>query len=271
MYEKTITAKVELITPEIAAEWLKKNDHNRKLTQSNVKKIEHALLNDEWQVSGQSIIIAWDGSVMDGQHRLEGVVNTGISMWNLVCRGVDPKVFSVIDTGKARNGADTLSISGVGDSTKIASLVKLYEGYKTKTLHNPPRLSNTEILKLYEANPNMYHLALEDGVLYRTANTLSDIQWALLILAMKDVVKGEEYIQELLKGETNEALASVHKAIGLARKQGGGRLATSRVWVAVFAGYKYFVRGTTVPTRLETKKAVNGKDKALDIPYPHDL
>ncbi len=263
---KNITAKVELITVEVATQLLENNGHNRKQTQNNIKVIEKALINNEWQVSGQTIIIALNGDLMDGQHRLQAVVNTGIPMYHLVCRGVEPSVFSVIDTGKARNGADTLSISGVAEHTKIANIVRQFEGYKQQALHNLPKLSNTEILTIYEANEDMYLLALEDGQLYRTANTLTDVQWAVLSLVMKTVIKGDEYLSKFLNGDFER----VNEAITLARKQGGGRIATARMWVAIFAGYKYFVRGISVPDRqLKTKAEVNGKDRALSIPYPH--
>jgi len=272
MYEN-ITAKVELITPEVAEELLKQNGHNRKQTKSNIKVIEKALVNEEWQVSGQTIIIASNGQLMDGQHRLQAVVNTGIPMYHLVCRGVASSVFTVIDTGKVRTGSDTLSIDGSGNSVKVASVIKMFNAYKLSSLKSLPKMSNTEILKEYTANQVMYDNALDDGKLYLTANMLNDVQWATLSLAMSTVIKGEEYLNKLVKGD----FPKVADAIRIARKQGASHANSTRTWVAVFAGYGYFIKGKTdeeMPQSIRTSYSENRRGVAKQVPlkiaYPHD-
>ncbi len=272
-----ITTKVELITPTIAKELLEHNDHNRKLTNRNIDVLVKAIKNDEWQVSGQTIIIDTNGDLADGQHRLEAIVVADVAVFANVCRGVEPKVFTVIDIGKARTGADILSINGVADNAKITTLIKSFNAYKLQHLRSSPKMSNTEVLREYEANEFMYHTALDDGKANLVANTLTDIQWATLILAMQTVIKGEDYVAKLLNGD----FPKIEEAIRVARKADKGRATQTRIWVALFAGYHFFIKGKdndSMPQKIRTiytnedanstNRDSKGSFKPLPIVYP---
>ena len=65
-----LSAQYELITPEIAAEYLVKNTRNyRKLSRSKVLVLTRELLAGEWLPSTQGIGFDTDGCMVDGQHR----------------------------------------------------------------------------------------------------------------------------------------------------------------------------------------------------------
>jgi len=101
------------VNERVAMSFLKNNPRNRPLSKSRSLKYAKQMTEGNWQQNGESIIIGWDGSILDGQHRLEGVVLAKTSIKLLFVFGVDPATFPTIDTGTGRSGADTLAIYGV--------------------------------------------------------------------------------------------------------------------------------------------------------------
>ncbi len=108
------TAQYELITPEIAAEYLVKNTRNyRKLSQSKVSVLTRELIAGEWLPSTQGIGFDTDDVMVDGQHRLWAIVQTKIPVMMLVCRGLVPVVKDKIDVGNKRTFGDLTGLPNV--------------------------------------------------------------------------------------------------------------------------------------------------------------
>ena len=108
------TAQYELITPEIAAEYLVKNTRNyRKLSQAKVSVLTRELLAGEWLPSTQGIGFDTNDVMVDGQHRLWAIVQTKISVMMLVCRGLVPVVKNKIDVGNKRTFGDLTGLPNV--------------------------------------------------------------------------------------------------------------------------------------------------------------
>ncbi len=72
-----------------------------------------------------SVLIDWNGFLIDGQNRLRGIVESGKTIKFWVVWGVDPAVMAVKDTGAARTVADSLRISGRGEGLTQAELLTL--------------------------------------------------------------------------------------------------------------------------------------------------
>ena len=62
------------ITPPMAALLLGNNGANRKLNKRHVDFLSDQIKSGKWQKIGQTIVIAKDGTLMDGQHRLTAIV-----------------------------------------------------------------------------------------------------------------------------------------------------------------------------------------------------
>lgn len=270
-----ITAKVELITPEVAKQLLENNHHNRKVSKGNTETIERALKSGEWKVSGQTIIVSITGILMDGQHRLKAVMNTGISMEHLVCRGVADDVFKVIDTGKNRSGADVLSIAKIDNHGKIANLIKFLDAYKNKHMTRATKFSNTQLLAMYETKPDFYQDLLTDGEqLARECNVklFNDYQLAVMGYSFKDYDMGDEYLLNVLQCEVlkpSEHTEVTHqvknKLIGL-HKEDSNRVTQEQKYYIIYEGYKHYLEGTMFTTvTTHTIKELRKVSKA--IPY----
>ena len=125
----TIYTKRELITPEIAAQYLQLNKHNRPLSLAKVKEWAKEMKEKKWRETHQGIAFDTDGNLIDGQHRLSAVVESGESVYMIVAYNCDPESFRVIDDGMNRSGAALFSIQykirfgdAPSDATHVASV-----------------------------------------------------------------------------------------------------------------------------------------------------
>lgn len=98
------------ITPELAASWLKYNTGNRKLPLGNMKYYSRLIQTGEFLLTHQAI--AFTGTkedpqrLLDGQTRLNAVVNTGISIYQWVFWNASEHTFPALDGGKQRSFVD---------------------------------------------------------------------------------------------------------------------------------------------------------------------
>lgn len=124
-----ITTELIDVTPEMAAEWLTKNTRNRSVVRRRFLALADDMLNGRWMVTGEAIKFASDGTLLDGQHRLNAVIAAGIPATMLIVRGVDHSAQDGMDTGRARSAGDVLSINGHKNGTTIAAASRLLLNY----------------------------------------------------------------------------------------------------------------------------------------------
>jgi len=119
----TIKTEVVTITPEIARELLTQNTRNRKVSKANYGKVLEAMSAGEWELNGEAIKIARDGSILDGQHRLLVSAENDLSFQTLVVYGLPAETQDTMDTGKSRGASDVLAINGYKSAANLASIV----------------------------------------------------------------------------------------------------------------------------------------------------
>lgn len=107
-----ITHEIVTITPTIAAEWLTANTHNRNLRDRSVNAYARDIENGDWELTGEAIKRAADGTLLDGQHRLAAVVKANKPIKALVVSGIPLVAQSKMDTGIPRRFADQLGFAG---------------------------------------------------------------------------------------------------------------------------------------------------------------
>lgn len=155
------TAKlgVELIGPNEAAALLKGNDNNRNLNKRTVSQYARYMSLGEWQMNGETVKITKHGKLLDGQHRLAAVIQSGTKQEFIVVRDLDDKNMETIDVGKKRTIADALTIKGyrTNSNNVLAAATKYvmdFEGgtYARKRQH---ALSPTSALKFLKKNPGL--------------------------------------------------------------------------------------------------------------------
>jgi len=147
-------AQIETITPTVAKAYLEKNSNNRNINKSHVAFLAKELLDGNYQMNGQSIVIGKSGRLLDGQHRLTAVIRAGVPISAVVVHGVDEESFVTMDTGKPRGGADALTIAGAKFTNHMASAIrKIIEKFSQKRTAfdgTTCKLSNTEYTRFYQ-------------------------------------------------------------------------------------------------------------------------
>lgn len=156
-----VTIEVVTVTPDLATEWLGANHGNRNQRPKAIGAYARDIENDAWLFTGESIKFDWNDRLIDGQHRLEAVVKTGLSIQTLVVRNLDPAVQGVIDTAAKRSAANALQFAGVSVQTKdIASIAKVainYEAGRLRTaLDQSLRdVTHTEVTEWHKRNQDV--------------------------------------------------------------------------------------------------------------------
>lgn len=118
-----------VITPAYAGTLLAKNTKNRTVIKTHLKRLEECLVRGEWVFNGEPVIVACNGRILDGQHRLLACHNTGIPIDTNIVFGVDESVFDTIDQGSSRTIGNVLDIDGEEHYNSIAAAAKSFWGF----------------------------------------------------------------------------------------------------------------------------------------------
>lgn len=97
------------VDPVMATEILHKNNHNRPISDLAGKRYAKMMRDGKWQFNGEPIIIGEDGSLIDGQHRLQAIIDSKATLEMVIVKGINKSAYKTIDIGKKRTGADALA------------------------------------------------------------------------------------------------------------------------------------------------------------------
>lgn len=134
--ETKVTTSVEIITPDIAKEMLSRNVSNRPIKKQAVDYYVQEIKEGKWMLNGESICFSPEGVLLDGQHRLTAVVESGMSIQSVVVRGIDKSSFATYDTGRNRDASDAFAISEIKNSRCTSSIVARYMSKKLRKQNN---------------------------------------------------------------------------------------------------------------------------------------
>lgn len=164
----TLRSSVIDITPKLAAQWLKTIKHQRSLNEFTVQKYIHQLESGEWALNGETIKFDSNGALIDGQHRLQAIVQSGKKGRSLVVRGVDPRTVTTIDTGRNRDFRDTLTYAGIPHASfALGSAIRwVYRLTTDPHLRSRDYGTNEELFQFYKTLTN-FDSSLKFGDLAR--------------------------------------------------------------------------------------------------------
>lgn len=117
------------ISPVVARGLMERNIRNRKQRTSDVDDWAAEMAQGRWRETHQGVAIARDGVILDGQHRLQAIIDSGVTVNLLVVVGLDPEVFTVIDTGRRRTSADALGMVGEANVNQLAAITRACYDY----------------------------------------------------------------------------------------------------------------------------------------------
>lgn len=100
-----------IIGKELASELLLLNTSNRPIHEFKLKQYKEDLSKGEWKFAADVIKISKLGVLLDGQHRLLAIQQTGIPMQVHIQSGLEPEVFIVLDTGDCKSSISNINTS----------------------------------------------------------------------------------------------------------------------------------------------------------------
>lgn len=183
--------QVEIITPAVAEQMLKANVHNRDVRKRHVSMLAAAMQRGEWVENGDSIKFSKDGTLLDGQHRLMAVVESGIPITAPVVRDLEGNAQLTMDTGAKRKFADALKLQGETNTNTLAGALAILWHYEAGSLRNKVTApSYAQLLQLLEKNPDIRE-SVKVGqrlgsILRFSPSTLTVAHWVLLQLDTED-------------------------------------------------------------------------------------
>lgn len=143
------------VTPELAAEWLKRNVRNRPCTVDTVAAYARDMRAGHWAATHQGLAFNDRDELIDGQHRLAAVLLAGVPVRMMVTFDLPAQVagqaattMDSIDRGKPRSLAHQLALQhGLKEASLIAAVATqvaaLCSGERTR------RLSVAQALAVY--------------------------------------------------------------------------------------------------------------------------
>lgn len=96
------------VTPDMANEWLKKNEGNRPLRLHRAAFLARAIESGHWKLTHQAVAFTKRGRLLDGQHRLRAVILANRAVKMAVAYDVPEDAFAVMDAGLPRSMAERL-------------------------------------------------------------------------------------------------------------------------------------------------------------------
>src|ERR1051325_30314 len=97
-------------TPDQARAWLEKPAKNRKISQRRVGLYAAAMKRGDWMLTNQGIAIDEFGMLIDGQHRLNAVIEADVPVELLVIRATPNRSQLVLDQGLKRSPHDQVGL-----------------------------------------------------------------------------------------------------------------------------------------------------------------
>jgi hypothetical protein len=152
-----------LIDPAFACELLKGNQCNRALTKSKILKYAEDMKNGLWTAdTAETIKLTHSMRVLDGQHRLHGIVLANVSVEMFIAYNVPESAMNNIDTGMSRSTKNIFELNGIPYAQQVSATIKKYLAYKMHPNlpdNDPVRkggATNKMVLDEYNKNPDMW-------------------------------------------------------------------------------------------------------------------
>jgi hypothetical protein len=147
--------KLTQVTPALAEKWLDQNTHNRNLREKAVMAYARDMEAGNWAENGEAIKFAADGTLLDGQHRLQAIALSGVTVPMLVVTGLDNRSQETMDDGRKRTLADALHLRGETNAVVLGALLRRalmwnMGQYRNTGAYTP---TNTECLTFLAEHP----------------------------------------------------------------------------------------------------------------------
>ena len=197
---------VMTITPDLAREWTGLNTRNRKVRYTKVAQYARDMRAGNWILNGETIKIAADGTILDGQHRLYACIQAETPFDSVVIRGLPLEAQDTIDTGMTRKFADQLALRGEVNTPLLGAIarwaLRWLRGAKMSgaTDQDP---THEEMFALLEADPRIREACTWATAVRSRFRSVNGSAWGMawLLFHGSDHLAAEVFLEKVLTGE----------------------------------------------------------------------
>jgi hypothetical protein len=145
------------VTPDLALEWLTRNENNRTISKKHVRLLADMMSRNEFNFVGDPIRFDIDGRLMDGQHRLNAIIESETSQHMIVIFGLPPESQVYMDAGRKRSPGDQMTVAlGIRNGNQAAAIVRNYIQWRDQCfLSNTRTVGIPEIIAWADANEEL--------------------------------------------------------------------------------------------------------------------
>ena len=188
------------------------NINNRPQKSGKIKEYSTAIAEGKWGLTGDTIKFGNDGFLKDGQNRLSACVRAGKPMTSHVVFGIDPLLFSRMDIGKNRNGADVFSIAGINYANHVSATVRWLLILTSDDPGNRgAQFSNEDLLQAYQENfdPELLEHSIQAALEVRKTcgHPIGPLAALHYIFSEKDKKRADTFFDEWANGRGVKARA----------------------------------------------------------------
>jgi hypothetical protein len=265
--DSQVWARFEVITPAVAKRYLEVNLTNRNISDSVVNMYGDDMKCGRWLLTANGIGFDVEGVLVDGQHRLEAIVRSGVAEEFIVVYNLPKPSRAVTDIGRTRTTADELRMRGVTNNAVAAAAVKLYMEYERGTVGNTAaaRISKPVLVDVaikMDEDGKLSHAARQASKVHTQVRvSMSMLTMAYMLFASKDKKLADHYYEKLATGEnvTGTILAVRNK---LLKEQANkkNKLTTAHLLYALIRGWNALRKGELHLQVIKVPDAVTGKN-----------
>lgn len=275
---KIVKGKTKQWTQDVTPDWAldKLNEanievSNRHVNQRHVDLLANDMTNGRWVENGVSIVLDEDGYLIDGQHRLWAVAQSGVTVRSLVVVGVnrDMALPTINVNQRGRSLADVITMDPpvpgktISNPRVIQASVKWLHRYRHKEIfQGNAAVSTGELLELLQAEPGLIDSQHAADSLRGLSPSAGLSVWAHYIFSTRDPDLADEFIEKLATGanlsQTSPILALRQKLIDYKVKKGEKSKSMDHIAFIFYRAWLYFEAGLPLQ-RLQWRRSATDK------------
>ncbi len=269
--------KVEIITPAAARSLLDRDSKNRRIRPGTVTRYASDMAAGRWQLNGETLKIAKNGDVLDGQHRLEACVEAATTFQTVIAYDLPASAFRTIDNGAQRTLTDLLYLK----DTQYATIVGASAGYVmywdtadekarmriTRPYYQDRPTRDQKFEWLEKSNPKVWQTAGAMACRFQGLAPPSIVAAAYYIAVRGNRSKGEEFFEQMVSGvgvfQDDNPVTTLRKR--LIREQ------SKRVPAAPWEKFSWFMKAWSAflaerPLKILRVKTRGPRERAVELP-----
>lgn len=126
MRNESVSTEIKVIDVEEAKSLLERNIRNRNLDAKTVSRYAEMMRRGEWRENYEPLHFSEGGVLLNGQHRLNAIVKSGVPQRMIIIRGIKDEAMDSYDRLKTRSTADIMSLHDIENSKNMSSIIKAY-------------------------------------------------------------------------------------------------------------------------------------------------